>query len=72
MAAEIPISLAKFHSFPYVTADLCVIPWLSISQLRLIFFPLQSAEKYSRTDKLLFFYSEKSEEQNKTKTERKN
>ena len=26
MAAEIPISLVKFHSFPYATADLFGIP----------------------------------------------
>lgn len=38
MAAEIPISLVKFHSLPNATADLFVIPWLSISQLRIIFF----------------------------------
>lgn len=42
MAAEIPISLAEFHSFPYATADLLVILWLSTIQLGMIFFFLSN------------------------------
>lgn len=40
MAAEIPISLVKSHSLSHATADLFVIPWLSISQLRRLSFSL--------------------------------
>lgn len=71
MAAEIPISLAEFHSLPYATADLLVIPCLFISHLRMIAFSLSSAEKYSKIDKLLIFYSTQRKVGNKNR-EKKN
>lgn len=62
MAAEIPISLVKFHSLPYVTADLFVIPWLSISQLRKIFFLSNQLRNIVELINC-YFSTQKSEEQ---------